>query len=179
LGRALATLLSGVGGRRSFSQTPNFRTTGAFPPNFLFGVATASHQVEGGHTNNDCSVLEARGDVADSAMAVDHRNLATLAADLTRAQSLGINAYRFSIEWSRVEPKPGQWDAAELLYYQSVIAAVRARGMTPIVVPNHFTLPKSLLDPNNLWAAPLWAEPPSPPVGPITTVTASVAFANK
>ncbi|PYQ01530.1 MAG: hypothetical protein DMF82_19035 [Acidobacteria bacterium] len=168
LALALGSLLPGA---ESFAQTPSFGTTGTFPPNFLFGVATASHQVEGGNTKNDWATFESSPDVPDSGAALDHRNLVTLGQDLDRAQGLGLNSYRFSIEWSRVEPLQGQWDAAEILYYQTVADMVRARGMKPIVGLHHFTLPQWLLDPNNLSAKKGWAEAPAGPMALNTTGT--------
>lgn len=150
---------------KSFAQCPfgasgvdatDWQRTGAFPPNFLFGVATASHQVEGNNTNNDWWIFEQRGDVANSGEALNHRDLAVLARDLDLAQSLGINAYRFSIEWSRIEPQPGQFNTAEIEYYKKAIDEIRARGMKPIVGLNHYTLPRWLLDPTNHSSRPGW-----------------------
>jgi beta-glucosidase len=88
----------------------DWQRTGTFPPGFLFGVATASHQVEGSNTLSDWAIFERSPDVPDANEAVNHRNLTTLGEDLDRAQSLGINSYRFSIEWSRVEPSQGQFN---------------------------------------------------------------------
>jgi beta-glucosidase len=129
--------------------TTDWQRTGTFPPGFLIGVATASHQVEGNNTNNDWSIFEQSADVPEARQAVNHRDLATLAEDLDRARSLGIDSYRFSIEWSRVEPLQGQFDVKEIRYYTNVVGMIRARGMRPLVGLHHFTLPHWLLDPDH------------------------------
>jgi hypothetical protein len=98
--------------------------TAAWPQNFLWGVATAGYQVEGGITNNDWNIfttspsivsrvhnigfLAGEGiDLIPPGEAVRQGDLATLREDLDRAALLGLNAYRFSVEWSRVEPTLG------------------------------------------------------------------------
>jgi beta-glucosidase/6-phospho-beta-glucosidase/beta-galactosidase len=136
-----------------------------FPPGFYWGAATAGYQVEGGIENNDwhhfttspgCRDRVGRlGFLAGTSIelkppgrADDHQTLATLSDDLDRAELLGLNAYRLSIEWSRIEPtKDGGWSAAGLLYYSNVIDAVRARGLKPVVTLNHMTLPEWVLMP--------------------------------
>ncbi len=134
----------------------DFTTTGAFPPDFLFGVATSSHQVEGNNTLNDWSVFEGRADVADSGEADREHDLGVLDQDLDLARSLGVNAYRFSIEWSRVEPSRDVFSDAELRHYQAVADHIRARGMVPVAGLSHFTLPSWVLDPNDLPNKPGW-----------------------
>jgi beta-glucosidase len=129
------------------SPAPDWNGTGTFPPGFLFGVATAAHQVEGNNLNNDWAIFEQRPDVANSGEAVNHRDLTVLAQDLDLAKSLGINAYRFSLEWSRIEPAMEAFDEGEIDYYRRVVEMIRARGMEPIVGLFHFTLPQWLLDP--------------------------------
>ena len=139
-----------------------------FPQNFLWGAATAGYQVEGGITNNDWhvfttdpvigSAVHVRGipggfDItlrpADDA--VGHGDRATLVADLDRMLALGMTAYRFSIEWSRIEPRRPQnaqdFDHEALDYYDFVVDQVRARGMQPVVTLNHLTLPEWVLHP--------------------------------
>ena len=56
-------------------------------------------------------------------------------------RDLGANAYRFSIEWSRLEPEPGRWDEAAWAHYEGEIAQLRAAGVEPMVTLLHFTLP--------------------------------------
>lgn len=112
------------------------------PKGFLWGTATAAHQVEGGNTNSDCWALEhAKPSVftEPSGAAVDHYN--RFDADLDIVQSLGLNAYRFSIEWARIEPEPSQFSQSALDHYQRVIDACHTRCIAPVVTFHHFTQP--------------------------------------
>jgi beta-glucosidase len=145
-------------GEKSLAQCPfgdsgvtnaDWQRTGAFPPGFFFGVATASHQVEGNDTLSDWAIFEQRADVPKAGQAINHHDLTTLNNDLNLAQSLGINCYRFSIEWSRVEPASGVFDVNEINYYKQVVQLIRTHGMTPMAGLHHFTLPSWLLDPND------------------------------
>jgi len=112
-----------------------------FPDGFFWGASTSSHQVEGGQ-HNDWSEWEKLGKINDgtqSGRAVDHWY--RYAEDFDIARSLGHNAHRFSIEWSRIEPQPGQWNEAALAHYRDVVRALRERGMEPFVTLWHFTNP--------------------------------------
>jgi beta-glucosidase len=160
-GLALALLLSSSGVRSPSAKAagdppPDFTATGAFPPGFLFGVATSSHQVEGGGSESDWAAFERRADVADSGEADRHLDLDVLDGDLELARSLGVNAYRFSIDWSRVEPSRDAFSEAAIRHYQSVVDHVRARGMVPLVGLTHITLPRWVLDPDDVVGAPGW-----------------------
>lgn len=111
-----------------------------FPAGFLWGAATASHQVEGDNRWNDWWQAELAGRVPHrSGDACQHYQ--RFASDFDLAQDWGHNAHRFSIEWSRVEPRDGQWDEAALLHYAEVVQALRTRGIEPIVTLHHFTNP--------------------------------------
>jgi beta-glucosidase len=111
-----------------------------FPKDFLWGAGTSSHQVEGNNTNNDWwqweqSVpLEMR-----SGRACDEWN--RFEEDFKLAQTLGLTAHRFSLEWSRIEPSPGQFDSSALDHYRKMILSLRAKAIEPIVTLNHFTIP--------------------------------------
>jgi len=140
--------------RRSFvaaSAAVSLVTTGAvaaspkplFPKSFLWGAATAGHQVEGNNVASDIWLLEQvkptlfkepSGDACDSL----HR----WSEDLDLIRSMGLNCYRFSVEWSRIEPAEGQVSTAELDHYKRVIAGCHDRGLTPVVTYNHFTSPR-------------------------------------
>ena len=120
---------------------------GWFPDSFLFGVATAAHQIEGGNANNDwwafehdptSGVVEPSGDACDSF----HR----WEEDLDLVSALGCNAYRFSLEWSRIEPAPGEYSLAALDHYRRVAEGCAARGLVPVVTLHHFTLPRWLAE---------------------------------
>ncbi len=112
----------------------------AFPQGFLWGAATASHQVEGDNRWNDWWEAESRGALPHrSGAACNHYELYEQDFDLAR--SLGHNAHRFSIEWSRVEPEMGVWNAGALEHYARVVQALRDRGIEPVVTLHHFTNP--------------------------------------
>jgi beta-glucosidase len=114
-----------------------------FPDGFRWGVATAAHQNEGNNTNNDFWAWEQiLGHVADgstSGLACNWWNCAE--EDFDRAAALGLNALRMSVEWSRVEPRPGIWDHAAFDRYREMLRGLRARGLEPMVTLHHFTNP--------------------------------------
>ncbi len=115
----------------------------AFPEGFVWGVATAAHQVEGGNDKNDWWAWEQReGTVKNGDKSGDAVGFARVyAEDAELARGLGQNAFRMSIEWSRIEPEKGKYDAAQIKYYHDVLAALRTRGLRPFVTLFHFTLP--------------------------------------
>lgn len=113
-----------------------------FPAGFLWGTATAAHQVEGGNINSDCWALEHANPslfAEPSGDAVDHYR--RYAEDIGIVASLGLKAYRFSIEWARIEPEQGKFSIAALDHYQRCIDACRERGIAPILTFHHFTQP--------------------------------------
>jgi beta-glucosidase len=118
-----------------------------FPHGFRWGTATAAHQIEGGNYNNDwwrwehtpsSGVAESSGDACDS------WNL--WAEDVALVHDLGFDHYRFSIEWSRIEPSPGEWSQAALDNYRRQCLALREYGIEPVVTFHHFTTPTWLAD---------------------------------
>ena len=116
-----------------------------FPPDFLFGAATASHQVEGDNRQNDWWQYEQSGELPfRSENACDHFN--RFEEDFDLAKEWGHNCHRLSIEWSRIEPKQGVWDEEGLRHYEKVINALSERGIHAVVTLNHFTLPAWLQD---------------------------------
>jgi beta-glucosidase len=111
-----------------------------FPPGFLWGAATSSHQVEGNNRSSDWWEYEQAGTLPyASGIACDH--FERYETDFELARSWGHNAHRLSIEWSRIEPAEGEFDAAALDHYVKVIGALRARGLEPVVTLHHFTNP--------------------------------------
>jgi beta-glucosidase len=125
-----------------------------FPAGFLWGSSTAAHQVEGGNVANDWWAWEhLPGSTATepSGDAIDHYH--RYDADFALLASLGHNAHRFSIEWSRVEPEPGQWSAAALDHYRRVLTSLHTHGLTPFVTLMHFTVPH-WVDARGAWLAP-------------------------
>ncbi|MGA2305364.1 MAG: family 1 glycosylhydrolase [Acidimicrobiales bacterium] len=114
-----------------------------FPDGFLWGAATAGHQVEGGNVNADLWPLEwAENSIfaEPSGDACDHYH--RFPEDIATLAELGCNAYRFSLEWSRIEPEPGYFSRAALDHYRRMVACCLERGITPFVTLNHFTTPR-------------------------------------
>jgi beta-glucosidase len=114
-----------------------------FPAGFVWGTATAAHQVEGGNWNNDWWMWEhdpASPCVDVSGDACDHFH--RYPEDIAALAALGFNAYRFSIEWSRIEPEEGEFSRAALDHYRSVCTTCIDNGLTPIVTFHHFTTPR-------------------------------------
>ncbi|MBU6427636.1 MAG: family 1 glycosylhydrolase [Cyanobacteria bacterium REEB65] len=114
---------------------------------FLWGVSTAGHQVEGGDRLSQWHEWEATGHTRDlNPWATD--SYRRWREDLDMAASMNMTAYRFSVEWSRVEPKPGKFDPAAIAHYARIAQGARARGMTPIITLFHFAYPAWLDEPD-------------------------------
>src|SRR5680860_1398560 len=114
-----------------------------FPDGFLWGTATAAHQVEGGNWNNDWWEWEhdpGSPTVDVSGDACDH--LWRYPADIAVLADLGFGAYRFSLEWSRIEPEEGEFSTAALDHYRRMIAATLDHDLVPVVTFHHFTTPR-------------------------------------
>lgn len=118
----------------------------AFPKDFFIGAATAAHQVEGNNTNSDYWTQEQLPHstfTEPSSLACDHYN--RYEEDIKLLAEAGLNAYRFSIEWARIEPEEGKFDETEIEHYSRVIACCKAHGVEPIVTLHHFTSPVWLI----------------------------------
>ena len=119
----------------------------AFPDGFTWGTATAAHQIEGGNTNNDWWAfehLEGSGCAEPSGDACDSWDRWEEDADLVAA--LGLDNYRFSVEWSRIEPAEGEFSRAALEHYRRQCLGLQERGIDPVVTFHHFTNPRWLAD---------------------------------
>lgn len=113
-----------------------------FPSSFVWGSATAAHQVEGDNRHNDwwAHELEANTNAIEpSGITCDHYH--RYAEDFRLLQSLGHQAHRMSIEWSRIEPEEGRIQQAEIDHYRAVLSELRSLGLEPWVTLHHFTLP--------------------------------------
>jgi beta-glucosidase len=113
-----------------------------FPDGFLWGTATAAHQVEGNNTTSDFWLLEhteGTGFQEPSGDACDQWHL--YREDLALLAALGFGAYRFSIEWARIEPEEGHFSLAVLDHYRRVLAACHEHRLVPFVTFQHFTAP--------------------------------------
>jgi len=124
---------------------------------FLWGAATAGHQTEGNNFNADVWLLEQvpnttfvepSGDACDS--------LNRWREDLRLLKAVGLNTYRFSVEWSRIEPAEGQFSQAWLDHYARIAATCRDQNMSPVLTLSHFTSPRWFA------AAGGWANPNAP-----------------
>lgn len=129
------------------------------PAGFVLGAATSSHQTEGG-LDNDWTQWE-QGTFPDGRPHIRDNQQSGLAArswdlwpqDVQALESLGANGYRLSVEWSRLEPRPGEWNAAAAAKYREMLVALRAKGIQPFVTVFHFTLPRWLSDRGG-WESP-------------------------
>lgn len=113
---------------------------------FLLGTATAAHQVEGNNVHSDFWALEhiPHSSYAEpSGDACDHYH--RFEGDIRLMAESGLNAYRFSLEWARIEPSEGQFDEGEIAHYRSVIRCCREHGLEPVVTLHHFSSPAWLM----------------------------------
>jgi len=116
-----------------------------FPDGFLFGAAISAYQTEGGNVNTDwwwwehlesTPCREPSGDACD----FYHR----YAEDVAMLASAGLNCFRFSVEWARIEPAEGEFSRAALAHYRGMVDACHRHGVAPIVTFHHFTVPRWL-----------------------------------
>ena len=117
--------------------------TTSFPDGFLWGAATAAHQVEGGNVSSDMWEMEwATPSIfaEPSGDACDHYH--RYPEDIALLAELGCNAYRFGVEWARIEPEAGYFSRAELDHYRRMCATCLEHGITPVVTYNHFSSPR-------------------------------------
>lgn len=160
--RTVVASVAGAGllaaaGRVAAAPGAKGRGAAAFPEGFRWGCATAGHQIEGNNVNSDLWVMEQvkpatfvepSGDACDSL----HR----YPEDIALLASLGLNTYRFSIEWSRIEPERGQFSNAYLDHYKRMIETCHKHGVQPAVSFNHGSAPRWFA------AAGGWLNPESP-----------------
>lgn len=124
----------------------------------MLGAATAAHQVEGNNRNSDCWAMEQMAHsafVEPSLDAVDHYN--RYQEDIDYLAGAGLNAYRFSIEWARIEPEKGKYDETEVRHYRDVLNYCRKKGIEPMVTMHHFSSPRWLMKEGG-WEAESTAE---------------------
>lgn len=128
-------------------------TNKQFPKEFIFGTAVASYQVEGGIYNNDWTHWENKKSTICAEPcneACNHFKL--LDEDIELLKTLGIKAFRFSIEWSRVEPKKGEFDNDAINHYVNKAKKLIQNNITPIVTFHHFTSPEWTMS-EGVWAS--------------------------
>ena len=113
-----------------------------FPADFLWGVATAGHQNEGDNVDSDTWFLEnVTPTVFQERSAKATNGWELWESDLDLVAGLNLNAYRFSVEWARIEPVEGEFSDDALAHYEAVVDGCLARGLAPIVTFSHFTSP--------------------------------------
>ncbi len=129
---------------------PNARSVGlaepmrdlTFPPGFLWGAAGAGHQIEGDNSTSDtwfAELVQPTVFSEPSGRACDSWN--RWPQDLGLVAGMGLNAYRFSVEWARVEPDVDAFSAEALDHYEAMVDGCLERGLAPVVTFNHFTAP--------------------------------------
>jgi beta-glucosidase len=136
---------------------------------FMWGVATSSYQTEGGINNNDWHYFTTSNSIKKristlTRKSIFYKNIRHLqlqpAGDAVRfwdskyylkdfdnAKSLGLNSFRISLEWARIEPERDQWDQNAIDSYRKMLLSMRDKGLEPIVTLNHLTLPLWVLTP--------------------------------
>ena len=125
-----------------------------FPKDFVWGVATSSFQIEGA-TNIDgrgpsiwdtfCAKLGTIADSTDGSRACEHYQ--RWQSDLDLIAKLGVNTYRFSVAWPRVQPLgSGAWNSQGLDFYERLVDGMLERGLAPYLTLNHWDLPQALQD---------------------------------
>ncbi len=117
-----------------------------FEKTFMLGAATAAHQVEGNNVFSDCWAEEQipHSEYDEPSLdTVDHYH--HYEEDIKLLADAGLNTYRFSIEWARIQPDADTWIEDEVVHYRNVIACCKRNGITPIVTMHHFTSPKWLI----------------------------------
>lgn len=112
-----------------------------WPQDFLWGVATSAFQLEGS-PHADWATWDER--VGPNPGITDHYR--RYREDLKLLHEIGVNAYRFSLEWSRIQPREDTWDEEAVRHYQDVIDILRAGGIEPVVTLHHFTHPRWFIE---------------------------------
>ena len=153
-GASAATVVGMIGSRSQARTGKSDKTTAprgaspvdkskSFPDNFLWGCATAGHQVEGNNTSSDLWLIEHLPDGVfkePSGDACDHYHL--YPQDIGMLADLGFNTYRFSLEWARIEPEEGFFSNAELEHYRRMLATCREHHLTTLLTYSHFSIPR-------------------------------------
>ncbi|XP_068663041.1 beta-glucosidase 18-like [Aristolochia californica] len=131
-----------------------------FPPDFLFGTATSSYQIEGAYLEGNKSLsnwdvfTHIKGTIKDGStadVADDHYHRYLI--DIELMHSLGVNSYRFSISWSRILPRGrfGEVNRAGIEFYDTLIDSLLVRGIQPFVTLSHYDIPQELEDRYGAW----------------------------
>jgi beta-glucosidase len=132
--------------------------TERFPDDFMWGADLPGHRIEGGNFNSDWWHWEQRprriSDQSTSKIAADHWS--QFERDLDLARDFGLNTLPVTVEWSRIQPEPDTFDTDALAHYTRVFQGIRSRGMEPICILNHVSLPEWFAEDYG------WAHPDAP-----------------
>ncbi len=116
-----------------------------FPEGFLWGSATSAHQVEGNNIHSDWWAWEQKQPAKlRSGKACDQYN--RYEEDFDLVKELNHNSHRLSIEWSRIEPRQGEYDPSQIEHYKNVLKALKDRHLKVMLTLWHFTLPNWVAD---------------------------------
>jgi beta-glucosidase len=111
-----------------------------FPNDFLWGAATSSYQIEGGNSNSDWWEWERKGRTGnESGMACDYWN--RWKEDHGLAEELGVNAFRLSLEWARIEPEEEKFSQEAIAHYREILQDLKNRNIKTVVTLWHWTSP--------------------------------------
>ena len=130
-------------GRARICERRRLTLADRFPEGFLWGTASAAHQVEGDNRNCDWWEFEqqpgriAGGDTSEISCDHYHR----YREDFSLLREMNQNAHRLSIEWSRIEPSEGEFDSRQIRHYRDVLGELREQGIQPMVTLHHFSSP--------------------------------------
>ncbi|GAB3677077.1 family 1 glycosylhydrolase [Actinocorallia lasiicapitis] len=108
-----------------------------FPPGFLWGVSLAGFQAEGHFPDSNWTRYAKKQEKYRNAVDFRHR----YPQDVELARKLGVNVFRTSVEWARIQPRPGRWNWKEIRYYDDLFRRVQAAGMRPMITLNHWVHP--------------------------------------
>src|SRR6478752_5401016 len=134
--------MAGMLGARVDTVNPDPMTEPIFPPAFLWGVAHAGHQVEGDNVDSDTWFAErVNPTVFAEPSGKACNNWELWREDIELAHGMGLTAYRFSVEWARVEPTEGVFSEESLAHYEAIVDRCLEVGLAPVVTYNHFTSP--------------------------------------
>ena len=126
-------------------KTSSERTThdrSILPGRLPLGVATAGHQNEGDNVDSDTWFAEnVTPTVFQEPSGKAANGYELWREDIDLAAAMGLNAYRFSVEWARVEPAEGEFSEEALDHYEAIVDRCLERGLAPVVTFNHFTSP--------------------------------------
>ncbi len=143
---ALAAVLSQV--PQAGAEAAGAGPGGPVTHDFHWGVATSGFQVEGSNPDSNwkryVDAASPGGEVDPVGDAVDFWN--RYPEDIANAAAMGVNTFRLSVEWARIEPAPGEYDDEALAHYDRIIEQIRAHGMVPMITMVHFTYPGWLDD---------------------------------